>query len=115
MRQAVSDETAAILSLSEGEFLVVNMRKKGKLPNGSIMITRVIKNVTNGLIVSIPVDLFTPNGLEDDFPAGKFLSIHLSAGIIRPFFDKEETIRLFDGGREGPRKIETTPLIRTGF
>jgi ribosomal protein S1 len=85
MRQAVNDETAAILSLSEGEFLEVNIRKKGKLPNGSMMITRVINNVTNGLIVSIPADLFIPNGLGDNLLAGKFFSIHLSNSIIWPF------------------------------
>jgi len=47
MRQAVKDDIAAILLFSEGVFLSVNIRKKGKLPKGSMIMSSEIKNVIN--------------------------------------------------------------------
>jgi hypothetical protein len=38
--QAVKDEAAATLRRSEGEFPSVKRRKNGKLPKGSMMITK---------------------------------------------------------------------------
>ena len=53
IKQAVDEETAAILRRSERVFLSVNRRKNVRLPKGSVMMTRGTKIVMRDSMVCI--------------------------------------------------------------